>query len=522
MTHAPHPADGTHEVVTTDLGALRGHWSGGVARFAGIPYAAPPVGDRRFRPPAPAEPWDGVRPAEDFGPICPQNPSMMDALFGGDSEPYDEDCLYLNVWSPSPAPDAAAPVMVWIHGGGFEMGSGSSPLYDGSHFARAGVVLVTINYRIGALGFLELGHLDAGLAGSGNVGLLDQIAALEWVQRNIASFGGDPANVTVFGQSAGAMSISLLLSSGRARGLFTRAIVQSGAANAARPAEDAHHETDDFFAVGGWRSAADVLAAPVTDLLGAHAALTAARTADPEQFIQRARTPLGFLPFRPVADGVVVPADPLAAIAAGSAAGIDLVCGTTSQEWRLFAMMAAGPTDEDDLRRRLSLFVADPDEALARYMAEYADETFADVDGAFLTDMVFRSPTVRLADAHAAHANVHQYLWDWRSDAFGGLIGAAHAIEIPFVFDLLGDHRLHVFVGADAPASLARRTNEAWVAFAADGVPTADGLPRWPTLGSVDGRPVMVFATEPYLADDPNSGTRRFWESPAAALPSGR
>lgn len=520
MSDAP-PADGTHVEVDTDLGTIRGRWSHDVMRFVGIPYAAPPVGERRYRPPAPAEPWDGVRPAEDFGPICPQNPSMMDLLYGGDSERYDEDCLYLNVWTPA-LPEtggSAKPVMVWLHGGGFEMGSGSSPLYDGTHFARSGVVIVTVNYRLGSLGFLELGHLDPELAGSGNVGLLDQIAALEWVQRNVANFGGDPDNVTVFGQSAGAMSTSLIMATGRAPGLFSRAIVQSGAANAARTPEAAHHDADDFLTAGGWTTAAEVATAPVADLLAAHAAMSSARLADPESFIQRAGTPLGFLPFRPVADGTIVPADPLAAIANGAAAGVDLLCGTTSQEWRLFSLMVAGPSSEDDLKRRLSMLVTDPDAALAAYLPEYAEETFADVDGAVLTDMVFRAPTVHMADAQRAHATVHQYLWDWRSDAFGGLIGAAHAIEIPFVFDLLEDQRLHVFVGADAPRELARRTNEAWIAFATDGTPTAEGLPKWPALGTDDGRPVMVLTTKPYLADDPNGGTRRFWATAGSAMP---
>jgi len=514
--------DGTPVVVATGAGSLRGRWQDGVARFAGVPYAAPPVGDLRFRAPAPVDPWTGERSAEAFGPICPQNPSMMDALFGGDSERWDEDCLYLNVWTPDPeaADTGPLPVMVWIHGGGFEMGSGSSPLYDGTHFASSGVVLVSLNYRLGAFGFLELGHLDADLSGSGNAGLLDQIAALEWVQSNIANFGGDAANVTVFGQSAGSMSISLLMASPRATGLFRRAITQSGAANAARAVESAQGDTDDFLAAGGWTSAADVRAAPTADLLAAHASLSGARVADPEAFIRRAGTPLGFLAFRPVADGVVVPSDPLAAIAAGSAAGVTLLAGSTSQEWRLFALMTPSPADEDALRDRFALLVDDPDAALAAYRDEYPDASLADLDGALLTDMVFRIPTVRLVDAQSAHAPTFQYLWDWKSDAFGGMIGAAHAIDIPFVFDLLEDHRLHVFVGADAPRSLARATNEAWIAFASTGVPAADGLTEWPTIGSEATRPVMVLDTEPSLVDDPNGDTRRFWDAAGSTMPA--
>jgi para-nitrobenzyl esterase len=197
------PADDTEVVVEAPAGALRGRWADGVARFAGIPFAAPPVGEQRFRPPAPAPDWEGVRDARHFGPISPQNPSLMDALFGGEAEQWDEDCLHLNVWTPSVETESPLPVMVWIHGGGFEMGSGSSPLYHGESFAHSGVVYVSINYRLGSLGFLELGHLDPGYAGSGNVGLLDQVAALRWVRDNVAAFGGDAGNVTVFGESAG-------------------------------------------------------------------------------------------------------------------------------------------------------------------------------------------------------------------------------------------------------------------------------------------------------------------------------
>ncbi len=512
--------DGEPVVIGTTDGALQGHWHHGVARFAGIPFAAPPVGDLRFRPPQPVEPWTGERPAESFGPICPQNPSIMDALFGGDSEAWNEDCLYLNVWTPTPEPDAPLPVMVWIHGGGFEMGSGSSPMYDGTHFARSGVVLVTLNYRLGALGFLELGGLDPAEAGSGNVGLLDQIAALRWVQANIAGFGGDPGNVTIFGQSAGSMSASLLMTSPRAGGLFHKVIAQSGATNAARSFDEAHRDAGDFMAAGGWSSVAELRAAPPEALLAAHAAMGAARMADPESFIRRAGTPLAFLAFRPVADGEIVPADPLAALASGSASGVSLLLGTTSEEWKLFALMSTGPSDEDELRRRVGLLIGDPDAALAAYRSEYGDAPVADIDGAVLTDLVFRIPTVRMADAQVGHGPTYQYLWDWKSDAFGGMVGAAHAIDIPFVFNLIEDHRLHVFVGTDAPRSLAHATNAAWINFASTGTPWAEGLEKWPTIDSEGTRPVMVFDTEPRLVDDPNGATRRFWDTPGATMPT--
>lgn len=512
------PEDGTGVEATTTLGTLNGTWHRGIARFAGIPYAAPPVGDRRFRPPAPADPWDGIRPADSFGPVAAQNPSIMEALFGGEAEQWSEDCLYLNVWTPDPTPGADLPVMVWIHGGGFEMGSGSSPLYHGDAFAQDGVVLVTINYRLGAFGFLELGELDPDRAGSGNLGLLDQVAALEWVRDNVAAFGGDPSRVTVFGESAGAMSISLLMAMPAARGLFHQAIAQSGAASAARTPELAADNSREFMATAGLHTLEELLAAPAEQLLAAHASMAALRIADPETVIERTGNPLAFLSFRPVADGDALPLDPLAAIADGSAADVPLLIGTNSEEWKLFAIASPPPSDEAALRQRAALVVTDPDTALEVYRAEQPGASLADLECALLTDLVFRIPAVQLADAQSAHAPVHQYLWTWGSPAWGGMIGAAHAIEIPFVFDLVEDQRLHVFVGPDAPKLLARATHEAWVAFARDGVPAAEGLPAWPTVDT-PGRPVMVLDTQPELAWDPQAASREFWASPGAVMP---
>jgi para-nitrobenzyl esterase len=508
--------DGAPIDIETTHGTLRGTAEGGVARFLGVPFAAPPVGPLRFRPPRPAEAWTGVRPATSFGPIAPQNPSLMDALFGGEAEAWDEDCLFLNVWTPA-VPGTATeadplPVMVWIHGGGFEMGSGSSPLYHGESFARSGVVLVTINYRLGALGFLELGSLDEDGRGSGLVGMLDQVAALEWVRDNIAGFGGDPGNVTVFGESAGAFSVALLLAMPRARGLFHRAVVQSGSASGAKSPDDAAGDTAEFLAAAGLSTVEELRAAPVEQLLAAHASLGAARMADPESVIERHGNPLAFLPFRPVTDGVDLPHDPLGAIAAGSAAGIPLVVGTNLEEWKLFALMSPAASSPEDLARRTAMVTEDPDGALAAYAADHPDASPADLECALLTDVIFRIPASDLADAQAPHAPVWQYRFDWRSPAWGGMVGAAHALEIPFVFDLVEDHRLHVFVGPDAPAGLAHAMHQAWVAFARAGVPAGDDLPDWPTVDGA-GRPVLLLDTTSSVAHDPQPATRRFWSS---------
>ena len=525
------PADGTPVVVPTTGGALRGSWNDGVARFAGIPFAAPPVGELRFRPPQPPAPWTGERDATGFGPVSPQNPSLMDALFGGETETWSEDCLYLNVWTTGPISSAPVggeaddemdapplPVMVWIHGGGFEMGSGSSPLYHGESFATEGVVLVTLNYRLGSVGFLELGELDPAEAGSGNVGLLDQVAGLEWVRDNIASFGGDPGNVTIFGESAGAMSVSLLLSMPRARGLFHKAIAQSGAASAAKTPEQSQADLAEFLLATGLQTVEQLRAAPIEQLLAGHATMSAARVADPEAVIERHGNPLAFLPFRPHADGVEVPADPLGAIAAGSASDVPLLIGTNLEEWKLFALMTPAAASDEALRDRVGLVSDDADAALEAYRAEHPDADRAGLETALLTDVVFRIPAVQLADVQAAHAPVFQYRFDWRSPAWGGAIGAAHAVEIPFVFDMVADQRLHVLVGPEAPRALATAMHRSWIAFATDGVPSADELEEWPAIDDGPGRPVMVLDATSHLEDNPEAITTRFWAGASSSV----
>src|SRR5881227_538669 len=227
-------------IVETTSGTVRGREKNGIQDFRGIPYAAPPVGELRFRPPQPVEPWNGVRDATAFGPMAMQTQGAMETMFGAPPRPMSEDCLTLNVWTPG-LDDARRPVMVWIHGGGFLFGTGATPWYDGRSFARDDIVLVTINYRLGAFGFL---HID----GQGNNGILDQVAALEWVRDNIAAFGGDPGNVTAFGESAGAMSVGTLLGLPAAKGLFVKAIPESGAGHSAKTEAEAGAIAGEFLA----------------------------------------------------------------------------------------------------------------------------------------------------------------------------------------------------------------------------------------------------------------------------------
>ena len=267
--------------VTTPAGRVVGTTlANGVQRFAGIPYAAPPVGPRRFRAATPAEGWPGVRDASSFGAVCPQQPSPLDLLLSGKPENQSEDCLVLNVWTPG-CDGAGRPVLVWIHGGAFIQGSGSSPVYDGSRLAARGdVVVVTINYRLGEFGWLKLDDLGEEFAGSANNGLTDQVLALRWVRDSIAAFGGDPARVTVFGESAGAMSIAALLGAASARGLFQRAITQSGAANVHLTGSAAASVTAEYCNRAGVSHPGDLLDLPVERLLATQAAMAAATYVD--------------------------------------------------------------------------------------------------------------------------------------------------------------------------------------------------------------------------------------------------
>src|SRR6202035_3512840 len=384
-------------VVGTRQGRVRGLVRDGVAAFKGIPYAAAPFGPNRFQPPRPPQSWDGVRDALEYGRVPPQPPYAppFDQLLGDQGRP-GEDCLNLNVWTPDPS-HGALPVMVWIHGGAFVRGSGAAPTYAGSRFARDGVVCVTINYRLGADGFLYLGD------GIANRGLLDQIAALEWVQKNIEAFGGDPAKVTVFGESAGAFSVATLLSMPRTKGLFARAIAQSGAAQ---------HTSSEATAQMIGRNLAEKLgvpptmtsigAVPLERLVAAQAelAIELAIRPDPARWGEVASN--GMM-FEPVVDGDIVPARPIERIVAGAGAEVDLMVGTTTEEWRFF-LVPGGAIDRvtaDRLATTARVMGLDAEQAFPVYRTSRPQASPGDLLGALITDWFFRIPGIRLAEAHA-------------------------------------------------------------------------------------------------------------------------
>lgn len=449
-------------IATTHQGRVRGRVRDGVATFLGIPYAAAPFGVHRFRAPAPVERWEGLRDALDYGPTAPQRPFRppLDQLLP-DADIPGEECLNLNVWTPDPG-GGPLPVMVWIHGGSLRNGSGAVPLYDGQAFARDGVVLVTVNYRLGVEGFGVFPDAPD------NRGLLDQISALTWVRENIAAFGGDPENVTVCGESAGAVSIAALMTSPRAAGLFHRAILQSGAPQTVPRSRGAK----------AVRAMAKLLRVPAT--AEAFAEVDRELLLDAQTEVVGKADPISGGPgFHLVADGDVVPDDP-------SLPTVDLLLGCNREEYRLWFVPSGMVDRVTGLSLRLALLKFRIPGRVARlYRAARPGAKPGVILGEMATDLLVRGPLNRLADSRPARTFLYEFAW--RSPVLG--LGACHALEIGFVFDNLvhGEG----LTGPDAPQPLADVMHRAWVAFASFGDP---GWSAWDTR-----RPVRVF-------DHPDTG----------------
>ncbi|GAA2573411.1 MULTISPECIES: carboxylesterase/lipase family protein [Streptomyces] len=509
-----------HVTIPTTAGRIRGRREGEVTAFLGVPYAAPPFGPRRLRPPEPPEPWTGVRDAFVPGPSAPQ-PGYLPAMAGLLEEAANpgEDCLSVNVWTPAPGrAGGGLPVMVWIHGGAFRNGAGSLPSYDGARLAADGVVCVTLNYRLGAEGFLLLPD------GTSNLGLLDQIAALEWVRDNIAGFGGDPDNVTVFGQSAGAISITALMTMPRARGLFRRAITQSGAGHHTHPEGIARRLTERLAALAGAEPTREGLAAvPPERLIAADGALgrEIAQAADPGQWGESAG---GGTTVLPVVDGDTLPERPIDALAGGVGRDIDLLTGTTSDEFRLFLVpLGIGPRITDEvLHGFLAGLGLDPAGARDVYEAEHPGATPGDLLSAAMSDHAYRIPALRVAEARAAHgAETFVYEFARPSPALDGALGACHVAEVGFVFGNLS----HPLAGPDAPRELSDGMREAWISFARTGRPGGTGapgdtLPPWPSYA---GRRLVMRLGDgaAQVYEDPGSDRRKLWERLRQPLPGG-
>ncbi|MFD9503340.1 carboxylesterase/lipase family protein [Streptomyces sp. NPDC060035] len=443
-------------IATTCQGKVRGRVKDGIATFLAIPYAGAPFGAHRFRAPAPVEPWEGVRDALEYGPTVPQRPYRppLDQLIPDVNIP-GEECLNLNIWTPD-AGGGPLPVMVWIHGGSLRNGSAAMPLYDGRAFARDGVVLVSINYRLGVEGFGVFPDAPD------NRGLLDQIAALTWVRENIAAFGGDPGCVTVCGESAGAVSIAALMAGTRAAGLFHRAILQSGPPQTVPRSRGAKTVS----------AMAKALRVPAT--AEAFAAVNRERLLDVQDVVVGRTDPIRGGPgFHIVVDDDVVPADP-------PLPSVDLLLGCNREEYRLW-FAPSGATDRiSGLTLRLALLKFRIPGRVARlYRAARPGTKPGVILGEMATDLLLRGPLNRLADSRPARTFLYEFAW--RSPVLE--LGACHALEIGFVFDNL--RHGEALTGPDAPQPLADVMHRAWVAFATSGDP---GWSAWDAR-----RPVMVF-----------------------------
>ena len=502
-------------VVAVAQGRLRGVWRGDQWSFSGIPYGRAPIGALRWRPPLKAESWSEIRDASTFGPVAPQSisvPGITSPADPSSSEPHSEDCLSLNVWTPAlpdvptVQPGQGRPVMVFVHGGGFTSGSGSVFLYRGGQLVRNGdAVVVTINYRLGALGFL--GHRGLGDPNGlvGNWGLQDQLAALRWVRDNIAVFGGDPSAVTIFGESAGGFSIAALLGMPAAKGLFRRAIVQSGGVHV-HSIGDAERSADRLAAVLGIASCTrEALEGIPSAELVAAAEEVGKRSPDPGMMP---------LPFLPVVDGVLLPDNPLVAVANGAADDVDLLIGTNRDELTLFGLgnPALMALDADGVTRWVEN--AAPDMDAARVVDAYRTARQAREESispnalwvAIGTDVVFRWPSLQLAAAHSARGSrSFVYLFDWESPAFGGILGSCHALELPFVFGTVHLPVVQVFSGAGpAVEKLSTQMQRAWLSFASTGDPSHDGIDAW-RAWTPDGRATMKFGPQTRLESAPNN-----------------
>ena len=482
--------------VTTPGGEVRGTVDGDGARFLGIPYAAPPIGSLRWAPPAPVAPWSGVRDATTHSPAAWQPVGgPLDGLVPGMGSAHQgDDHLSVNVWTPSV--EGSAPVLVWIHGGAFSIGSSSLPVYDGRRLATAtGSVVVSLNYRLGAFGFLLIDDPDA----TANVGLLDQVAALEWVRGSIAAFGGDPTRVTVFGESAGGGSVLSLLSMPRAVGLFRSAIVQSGATDLLLDRDRALAVTDAVARAAGL----DCVDLDALRRLSPDAVLAAQATAAGELFAT-----VGTMPFHPCIDGDVLPTDWLTA-SRTALNPVPAIIGTTRDEMDLFAMFdpAAATLDDDALRTRLRRTGRDVDTLIDAYAVTGTTVPPA-VWRRVNTDMAMWLPAIRIAEARAEHAPTWMYRFDWEASAAD--MGAPHGVDIPFPFTTFDVDGWDRFVDdPDGAVALARTIQGAWASFARDGAPTLDGH-QWPTYDG-DRRATALFGRDVTITDDPNGAVRRAW-----------
>lgn len=490
--------------------------------FRGIPYAEAPVGRRRLLTPRAPQPWTGVREALDFGLAAPQPHSELMAMTGWTAEAgVGEDCLSLNIWTPA-LDNGRRPVLVWIHGGAFTVGAGSQCAYDGTSLcSRGDVVVVTLNYRLGALGFLALEALRDREEGSlGNFGIRDQIHALEWVREHIGEFGGDPARVTLFGESAGATSIGALFATPAAEPLFQRAILQSGHGYNISY-EEAMLDAGERFMHELELEPGDLdrlLALPTTTLLAAQ-----------DRFVLKNPDGEWSMSFQPVVDGQLLTEMPAEALANGSGAGKAMLAGTNRDEMKLYAINdpKALSMSRKDLMRRMDRVLASPvhenrdwsTPVIDAYQQDMPDAPIHELWWALETDRRIRVPLIRMAERFGRHSErTFLYLFDWPSPAFGGLLGSCHTLEIPFVFGTIGQEWAPPVIGeGDAVASLSDLMQDSWIRFAHTGNPSTPGFGDWPAYLPQD-RTTAILGRDPRVEQAPLDTRRAAWD----AIPEAR
>lgn len=507
-------------IVAMQAGKVRGRTEDGVHEFLGIPYGGPTGGTNRFKPPTPPKPWDGIRDALEPGPACVQPPRPALNMAGDMSE----DCLVLNVWTRGLSDGGKRPVLVWLHGGGFHTGSsfsssaGRNSTAGGSLARRGDVVVVSVNHRLGSLGYLHLGDIAGPeFKHSGNAGILDIVAALRWIRENIEAFGGDPANVLIFGQSGGGGKVSYLLSMPAAQGLFHRAVIMSGPRLRSITRDEANELAQEFLAELGLRpdEVAELQQLPAERLVAAQLSLSR----------KKGELVEGRGGFVPVVDGDILPADPVETFSRPWSAAVPLLIGTTKDEMtHILKGDARYPgLDETTMRSVLEAGLADrpdrilpPSEAerehlIAAYRRMRPEATPDDLAVGIWSDAMHIAATRLIAGRLGlpGSAPVFMYHFRWESPAEGGKLKAVHALDVPFAFDNVAEARPLI----DRPDrhDLAARYSSSWIAFARNGNPSHEGIPEWPAY-TPQRRAVMTFDSECHLEEDFFAGERAAWE----------
>jgi para-nitrobenzyl esterase len=501
-------ADSASPVIATKYGKVRGASAEGVSTFKGIHYGANPEGARRFLPPEPPQPWNDVAEALHYGDLAPQNLSSatgsdiriaMGDIFGPGK--VGENCLVLNVWTPGLV-HRRRPVMVWLHGGGYTGRSDGSPTYDGAHLARKqDVVVVGINHRLNVFGYLYLGGMSKKYADSGNVGMLDCVLALAWVRDNIANFGGDPENVTIFGESGGGGKVSVLMAMPPAKGLFHKAIVESGSTLRVSTPDEADAAARKYLAQLNIspNHVEDLQNVPMSDMLAAMRAMTGPNS----------------IRLGPVVDDLSLPRQPFDPDAPAQSADVPMLIGTNGTESTLLMGMGDASLfalNEADMRAKLKTYLHADDAKLDALIATYKQNrpgaTPSDIFFAITTDRMMRMNAVTQAERKVAQgaAPAYMYIFAWQTPILGGKLRSPHAIELGFVFDNTERTASYNGTGADT-AALAAKMSAAWAAFARTGNPNVPGLPHWPAYDA-SMRATMIFDDECKVVNDPGKEER--------------